>query len=193
MAALASDTLWADLGASGVRWTGTKFRGRGRHEGTVRLASGALVVRAGAVVGGAFVADLRTLAVTDIPPADSVPRRRLREHLLSPDFFDVARYPTAAFAVTTAEPAGARRYRLVGTLTMHGVTRPVAFLADVAAYPDPNADGHRSGELRAAAHVRLDRRRWGITYRGSALLNVVVDDDILLDLTLVARRASGGA
>lgn len=179
------DTLWADLGASVVHWKGTKFGGRGKHEGVVRLASGRLLVRDGAVVAGTFAADLRTIAVTDIPPDDSVPRRRIREHLMSPDFFDVARHPRASFAITNAERVGARRFRLAGTLTMRGVTRPVAFPAEVVSYGGAAGDG----TLRAGGRLRLDRRQWGMTYRGSRLANLLVDDEIMLDLVLVARPA----
>ncbi|MEO7522383.1 MAG: hypothetical protein ABIW79_11260, partial [Gemmatimonas sp.] len=79
--------LTVDIRRSVVRWKGTKFRGRGKHEGTVHLASGALSVCGATVCGGTFVLDMRSIAVTDIPVHETVPRTRLANHLNSRDFF----------------------------------------------------------------------------------------------------------
>lgn len=46
------------------------------------------------------------------------------EHLKSPDFFDAAQYPKIHFKSTKVEKAG-KNYRLHGSLSMHGVTKPV--------------------------------------------------------------------
>lgn len=48
-------------------------------------------------------------------------------HLKSPDFFDVAKFPTLTFNSTAISPAGANKYKLAGNLTLHGVTKPVVF------------------------------------------------------------------
>jgi polyisoprenoid-binding protein YceI len=46
-------------------------------------------------------------------------------HLRSPDFFDVANYPTITFHSTKVESRGGDRYAFAGDLTIRGVTRPV--------------------------------------------------------------------
>jgi polyisoprenoid-binding protein YceI len=47
-------------------------------------------------------------------------------HLKSPDFFEVDKYPTMNFVSTSiAKGAGANRYKVKGNLTLHGVTKPV--------------------------------------------------------------------
>jgi polyisoprenoid-binding protein YceI len=46
-------------------------------------------------------------------------------HLKSPDFFDATKYPTVTFVSTSIAPASANHYKLVGNLTLNGVTKPV--------------------------------------------------------------------
>ena len=46
-------------------------------------------------------------------------------HLKSPDFFDVANHPTITFKHSHIEHLGGDRLKLVGDLTIHGITKPV--------------------------------------------------------------------
>src|SRR3954463_16307757 len=52
----------------------------------------------------------------------------LTNHLKSPDFFEVRRFPTAKFESTKIEP-GTGTAQVTGKLTMHGVTKEVSFPA----------------------------------------------------------------
>jgi len=54
---------------------------------------------------------------------------KLDEHLKSPDFFNVAQYPTASFKSTKIEVTGATTGKITGDLTLHGVTKPVELSA----------------------------------------------------------------
>lgn len=47
------------------------------------------------------------------------------EHLLSPDFFDVARFPTMTFKSTAVEPAAWNGFRMTGTITIRGVAQEI--------------------------------------------------------------------
>src|SRR5208283_5306463 len=46
-------------------------------------------------------------------------------HVKSPDFLDVAKYPTITFKSLKLEPESDGKWKLTGNLTLHGVTRPV--------------------------------------------------------------------
>ena len=44
-------------------------------------------------------------------------------HLKSPDFFDVAKYPTITFKSSSVADAGNGQWNVTGTFTMHGVSK----------------------------------------------------------------------
>ncbi|HEX8209735.1 MAG TPA: YceI family protein [Longimicrobium sp.] len=174
------DTLRLDPARSVIRWKGTKFRGRGSHEGTVRLAAGYLLAEGGNVRGGAFRIDMNAIEVTDIPESDPIPRRRLRDHLRSDHFFATDRYPAADFRLRSVTPSGPGSYDVVGDLTLRGQTHPVRFAARAVPFS--------GGGLRATAQLAIDRQRWGVAYRGTSLGEIAVDDTVHLGLNLVFGR-----
>ncbi|QEM09315.1 Polyisoprenoid-binding protein YceI [Mucilaginibacter gossypiicola] len=49
------------------------------------------------------------------------------KHITSPDFFDVATYPTLTFTSTAITKTSDKHYKLTGNLTLHGVTKPASF------------------------------------------------------------------
>ncbi len=46
-------------------------------------------------------------------------------HLQKPDMFDTEKFPTMTFKSTSITPAGPKKYKLVGNLTIKGVTKPI--------------------------------------------------------------------
>ncbi|HET6923976.1 MAG TPA: YceI family protein, partial [Anaeromyxobacteraceae bacterium] len=52
------------------------------------------------------------------------------EDLRSPNFFDVAKYPTITFKSTKVEKAGEGKLKVTGNLTIHGVTKLVTLDVD---------------------------------------------------------------
>jgi len=52
------------------------------------------------------------------------------EHLLSPDYFEAAKYPKILFKSTKAEPITKTHFRITGHLTMKGITNPITLEAD---------------------------------------------------------------
>lgn len=172
-----SARMVADLEQSMVRWTGTKIRGK--HEGTVTLQSGELCIRQSRIVRAGFVADMRSIRITDIPEHETVPRKLLRDHLTGETFFDVERYPQAVLTINEVRHEDGSTYAIDGTLTMRGVNRLVSFQARV---PELSSD-----RVTAHATLKVDRTQWGMRYRFADPRGLVVDDEFTLDLTLVAR------
>lgn len=51
--------------------------------------------------------------------------QKRNDHLKSPDFFNVEKYPTMTFESTDIKEVADNKYELTGDLTLHGVTKPV--------------------------------------------------------------------
>ena len=66
-----------------------------------------------------------TLSVTVDAASLTTGQEQRDGHLRSPDFFDVANYPTITFVSKKVEKKGEDRYHLLGDLTIRNVTREV--------------------------------------------------------------------
>jgi polyisoprenoid-binding protein YceI len=76
------------------------------------------------------------------------------DHLRSPDFLDVAKYPEITYEGTSVTPGGGDKWTVEGSLTLHGTTRPVALeLTYLGTSPDP------WGGQRAAFKATTELRR----------------------------------
>jgi polyisoprenoid-binding protein YceI len=87
-------------------------------------------------LSGAFGASAGSLEIDPAKPASakvtvsfniadiSTTAASFTRHLLSPDLFDAAKYPTASFT-STAVVANGPRAKVTGNLTLRGVTKPV--------------------------------------------------------------------
>ena len=82
------------------------------------------------------------------------------EHLRTSDFFDVARYPTITFQSERLRRAG-DDWVAEGSLTMHGVTRPVAIPFRLT-HPLERDPRSRWIMLNATGALRLARKDFGI-------------------------------
>lgn len=104
---------------------------------------------------------LSSVDVTVDPTSIDTREQQRDDHLRSPDFLDVAQYPTLTFRSTAVTSQGKGRYLVNGDLTLRGQTRPLSFEFDVTA---PITDPW--GNLRAAAtgEGKLNRKDWGLTY-----------------------------
>ncbi|HEX5324968.1 MAG TPA: YceI family protein [Capsulimonadaceae bacterium] len=102
-------------------------------------------------------------------------------HLKSSDFLDIEKYPTIAYKSRSVTDLGNGAGRVVGDLTLHGVTREVILDIDEASpeVTDP------WGNLRLAfnAHTKIKRSEFGLTWN-NPLANggVTVGDDISITL-----------
>lgn len=108
-------------------------------------------------------------------------------HLRSPDFFDVAQYPTITFRSRRVARGKGNHFRVTGDLTIHGVTREAVLDAtDEGRARDP------SGDDRAAfsATTTIDRRDFGLTWNQALETGgVLVGTEIRITIDLEAVKA----
>lgn len=83
---------------------------------------------------GTLTLDPKNLAATKLdvtlPVATvSTTNATLDKELVSADWFDAARFPDMRFVSTKVTRTGAKTATIAGTLTMHGVTRPIVLNA----------------------------------------------------------------
>lgn len=156
----AGTEIYADTASSRIGFTGN---GVGKnHPGYFKLSSGFLKVADGKVVGGNFVIDTRSLKLDQ---QEEMFQTKLKGHLLGADFFDVEKFPTAQFEITSVEPyqnekgdsslvEGANS-RINGNFTLKGVAKNVSFPARL------DTDGKT---FSAKANFNIDRTLWGLNY-----------------------------
>ncbi|SET34069.1 YceI family protein [Stigmatella erecta] len=115
-------------------------------------------------------------------------------HLKSPDFFDVEKYPAMTFKSTSVKANGKEKFKVMGDLTLHGVTKPVTLDVESASteIKDPWG-GTRRG---ASATTKLNRKDFGLTWNQALETGgVAVSEDVnvTLDLQLVKKDAAPAA
>ena len=82
------------------------------------------------------------------------------DHLRSPDFFDVAKFPTITFESTEVKKDGNQQV-LVGKFTMHGVTKEVSLPVTVKG---PIKDPWGNMRLGLEVNTKLDRKEYGLAW-----------------------------
>jgi len=119
-------------------------------------------------------------AAVTIEAASVDTRQEQRDnHLRSPDFLDVATYPTIAFRSTLVHLDGNRGH-VHGDLTIHGVTRPVVL----------EVEFHGAATDPFEATTKLNRKDFGLRYNSvleSGGLVVGEEVKVSLEVEAVAR------
>jgi polyisoprenoid-binding protein YceI len=140
---------------------------------------------------GSFVFDEQNPAVSDIDVtirAASVftNHDKRDEHLRGADFLWVEKYPEITFRGTSAEQTGARTGKVIGDLTIRGVTKPVTL--DVVLNKSgqyPFGDMHYATGI--SARTKIKRSDFGMTY---AVESGLVGDEVEIILEFEAIRQS---
>lgn len=171
---------WLDIDttASVVTWIGSKPNGQ--HNGIIPVFSGQLAVYDSAIVGGNFEMFIPGLKIMDLI-SDVEKHEKLKNHLISEDFFEADTFPTASFHLTLInpfdstftqedktefksdyQPAKASEFRvsnpthlISGNLTLKGITRNITFPAEIV---------FNSGKVKAEAKFNIDRTDWDVSY-----------------------------
>ena len=122
------------------------------------------------------------MATIDVSTIDTGEEPR-NNHLKSPDFFDLAQFPTATFKSTSVAKSGSG-LTVAGNLTLHGVTKPVVLNVEGPAGPIQGMDKKQHAGFSAT--TTISRSAFGI---GPKFPASMVGDDVKLNLDLdVAKQ-----
>lgn len=143
-------------------------------------------------VGGSATYDPKNLKTANLEATIDVSSITTREekrdtHLKGPDFFDVAKFPTITFKSRSFSKTSAG-LKILGDLTMHGVTKPVTLAVEGPSEEIKDSLGKQ--RIGASATLKVNRKEFGINY--SKVLEtggVIVGDEvsITLDVQLVKK------
>ncbi|RPI49099.1 MAG: YceI family protein [Acidobacteria bacterium] len=118
---------------------------------------------------------VRSADLVVLDPALSPSKRaEVQTRMVGPEVLDVTQYPEIRFASTAIEPAGADRWMVKGTLTIHGATRPAAF-----------AVARQDGRYRGS--MTLKQSEFGIRPISIVGGTVKVKDELKVEFDIVPR------
>ncbi len=105
------------------------------------------------------------------------------EHLRGPDFFDVQKFPLIKFTSKTVAKSGKDQLKVIGDLTVHGITKSVTLdvAGPTAAFKDPWGNMKRG----LSATTKINRKDFGLTWNKALEAGgVVVGDEVKIELEL---------
>ena len=166
-------TYKVDTKASEVAWVAKKVTGQ--HNGVVGLKEASFVVEDGKLKGGSFAIDMSSLVVLDL---EGESKGKLEGHLKSEDFFDVEKFPTATFKITKAVAQGENNYKVVGDITIKGITQEIQFPAELK---------EANGKLVGTANLTIDRTKFNVKYGSGSFFDNLGDKTIYDNFELAVK------
>ena len=165
--------------SSAIVWKGYKVTGE--HTGTVKIKDGKLSFNNGVLAGGEFTIDMNSITNTDL---EGEWAGKLVGHLKSDDFLGVASHPTSRLVITRAIAVDTKgNYKIVGNLTIKGITKEVKFQANVK---------EANGSVNASGKIVFDRSEYDIRYGSGSFFDGLGDktiyDEFDLQVSLVAGK-----
>ncbi len=178
----AAETFKAIASKTTVSWDADKIVGG--HNGTINASAGVLNAKGGKLVGGNFIFDINTIKCLDIP-ADDENNGKLIGHLKAEDFFDVAKYPSAAFQITSVNEKDGKTI-IAGNLTVKGVKKNIEFPASV------NIAGNSA--TITSEEFTIDRTEFNLKYNSgkfadpAKLGDYLIKDNVGIKISVVATK-----
>lgn len=115
-------------------------------------------------------------------------KQKRDDHLKSPDFLDVGKYPTITFKSKEVRKDG-DDFVIVGDLTINGVTKQVELDAE---YGGKAQDPMGNERTAFTAETKIDRKDFGITWNKTLDSGgLVVGDDVKIELEVEGIRKKG--
>lgn len=109
-------------------------------------------------------------------------------HLRSPDFFDTEKYPTLGFESTRVEKVDGQSFRIIGDLTIRGITKQVTLDAE---YLGGGKDPWGNERIGFEARTTINRKDFGLAWNQVLEAGgVLIGEKIEIALDVQALRAA---
>ncbi|WP_111708837.1 YceI family protein [Lutibacter citreus] len=172
-----SDGVYSvNAAASTLNWKG--FKPTGSHNGTVKVKDGSLTISEGKIKDGKFNIDMSSITVLDIP-ADDEYNKKLVDHLLAADFFDVKNNTTSVFEITEIDGEMVK-----GNLTIKGISKPIQFSAKL--------ENKENGVALISETFKIDRTAYNIQYKSKKffenLKDKFIDDEFEISINILVSK-----
>ena len=114
------------------------------------------------------------------------------QHLRSPDFFDVDQHPTMTYRTRRVEPLTAGKFRVVGDLTIRGITKEVPLTVQSGGAAKDPWGNYR---VAYAASAAVNRTDFGLTWNKALETGgVLVGDEVAITIEMqLVRQAEQAA
>ncbi len=156
--AMAADTYQLDPNHTYPSFEADHFGGISVWRGKFKKSSGTGTLDRAAKTG--------TVDVTIDTASIDTGNDKLDQHLQKPEFFDAAKFPTATYKGTQIRFDGDTPVEVIGTLTLHGVTKPVNLkIESFKCFVNPMLKREVCGAESTATFDRADfGMDWGKSY-----------------------------
>ena len=102
-------------------------------------------------------------------------------HLKSADFFDVEKFPTLEFKSTRVTRTGDDELKVEGDLTIHGVTKSVAFAVEGPSAANKDPWGNQ--RIGLTATTKINRKDYGLTWNAALETGgILVGEEVTITL-----------
>lgn len=157
-----------NVAESSIAWKGSKPTEY--HNGTMKLTSGVFDVSEGLIKAGEFVVDMNSIVCEDLKEDQG--KAKLEAHLKNADFFDVEKFPTAKFVVTSSEMKDGK-LQVTGNITIKETTKSITIPATIK----------EEGDMVTftSEMFGVDRVEFGVVY-ASKTINAALKDKFINDL-----------
>ncbi len=169
-------------GESEIKWEGKKILIKDWVDsGVITIASGNAAVEKGMVTDGDLVIDMTSIKA--MKTGANSGEDKLSGHLKSADFFDVEKYPTSEFKITSVLLDENNNYKVAGDLTIKETTKNIEF---------PVIISMDSDKLVIEGEINVNRADYNVRYGSQSFFNDlgnnVIDDNFTLKVKLVGMK-----
>jgi polyisoprenoid-binding protein YceI len=134
---------------------------------------------------GKSIESIKANVTIDVSGVNTGNESRDKDLRSADGLFEISKYPTVTFKSTRVIPGAAGTFKLVGDLTVHGVTKEVTLDVEGPSAPLKQGPMLRVG---ASATTTINRKDFGLSYNRMVETAPIVSDDVKITIDVEATK-----